>query len=554
MPGTPGAPRRPGGSGKTEFPSGTLAGALAKILLLGPLNAVAVWAAVILAGERLYWLLALLVVGCGLIDYVFLARRAYPWRYLVPGLFFMAVMVVYPLCYTVLVAFTNYGTGHILSKDMAIQHYTSRYVLKEDLPQYSAAIFRDDAGRFAVLLTDSAGQRLVGVKDKVVPLEDAGLEPVDEDGDGVLDRIGDFRAVPTLAVFKYLSDLQKLEFHVGGDGGGNGGNGGGDSDSDSDDNVLKMRTPTSFATYSPEFRYDKDRDALVDVERETVYYARDGSFVADSGEALDTGYKAKVGWRNFRNLVRNPQISGPFFRVFVWTFVWAALSVLTTFSLGLLLAVILNDAKMKFRTFYRVVLILPYAMPAFISALIWRGLLNTEVGLVNSVLKSIIGVGVPWLQDPLWAKVALIIVNLWLGFPYMMLVCLGALQSIPHELYEASTVDGATGWQQFWRITLPLLLVSVAPLLISSFAFNFNNFNVVYLVTKGRPAIPGAQTPAGATDILISYTYRLAFESAAGTDYGLAAAVTMIIFLIVGTLSWINFRFTGALEEVRENA
>lgn len=516
-----------------------MAGAIVKVLLLGPLNAIAVWAAVILAGERQFLLLALLVAGCGLIDYVFLARRAYPWRYLIPGLFFMAVMVVYPLCYTVLVAFTNYGTGHILSKDLAIQHYTSRYVLKEDLPQYAAAIFRNDAGRFAVLLTDSAGKRFVGVKDKVVPLEDAGLElkPVDEDGDGVPDRIGDYMAVPTLAVFQYLTDLQKLEFQSG-----------------AGDNVLKMRTPDTFATYVPEFRYDKDLDALVDVESETVYYARNGSFVADSGETLDTGYKASVGWRNFKSLVRNPQISGPFFRVFVWTFTWAALSVITTFSLGLLLAVILNDAKMKFRTFYRVALILPYAMPAFISALIWRGLLNTEVGLVNSVLKSIIGVGVPWLQDPLWAKVALILVNLWLGFPYMMLVCLGALQSIPHELYEASTVDGASGWQQFWRITLPLLLVSVAPLLISSFAFNFNNFSVVYLVTRGRPAIPGAQTPAGATDILISYTYRLAFESAAGTDYGLASAVTIIIFLIVGTLSWINFRFTGALEEVRENA
>ena len=512
-----------------------MGGAVAKILFLGPLNAIAVWAAIILTGEHLYWLLALLVIGCGLIDYVFLARRAYPWRYLIPGLFFMAVMVVYPLCYTVLVAFTNYGTGHILSKDLTIQYYTNRYVLEEDLPQYSAAVFRDDAGRFAVLLTDGGGNRFVGMKQKVMPFGEAGLEAVDEDGDGAPDRLGDYKAVPTLAVFKYLSDLQKLEFHVG-------------------ENVLKMRTPDRFATHSPEFRYDKDRDALVDVERETVYYARDGSFVADSGKALDTGYKAKVGRRNFRSLVRNPQISGPFLRVFVWTFVWAALSVLTTFALGLLLAVILNDAKMKFRTFYRVVLILPYAMPAFISALIWRGLLNTEVGLVNSVLRAVIGIGVPWLQDPLWAKVALVVVNLWLGFPYMMLVCLGALQSIPHELYEASTVDGATGWQQFRRITLPLLLVSVAPLLISSFAFNFNNFNVVYLVTKGRPAIPGAQTPAGATDILITYTYRLAFESAAGTDYGLAAAVTIIIFLIVGTLSWINFRFTGALEEVRENA
>jgi len=544
----------------------SLAASLAKILVLGPLNALAVWAALILLGEQLYWLLALLVVGCGIIDYIFLSHRAYPWRYLVPGLFFMVVMVVYPICYTVVVAFTNFGTGHLLSKVQAIEHYTSRYTLREDLPEYSAAIFRSSAGKFAILLKEVAGASgmagpgnepggngepsnqpdskssdkpgsgwLLALDGRITPLESAEVEVADEDGDSVPDRISGYEPVSKLAVFKYLADLQKLEFHLGG-------------------YVLKMRSPDRFATYSARFRYDRELDALVDTEHETVYYARDGNFVADSGRALDTGYRTAIGWRNFRSLARNPQISGPFFRVFVWTFTWAALSVLTTFALGLFLAVLLNDDKLKFRKFYRVVLILPYALPAFISALIWRGLFNTEVGFINSILKATIGVGVPWLQDPFWAKAALILVNLWLGFPYMMLVCLGALQSIPHELYEASVVDGASGWQQFWRVTLPLLLVSVTPLLIASFAFNFNNFSVVYLVTKGRPAIPGAQTPAGATDILITYTYRLAFESAAGTDYGLASAVTILIFLIVGTLSWINFRFTGALEEVRENA
>jgi len=160
---------------------------------------------------------------------------------------------------------------------------------------------------------------------------------------------------------------------------------------------------------------------------------------------------------------------------------------------------------------------------------------------------------VPWLQDPVWAKVALVILNLWLGFPYMMIVCLGALQSINQEMYEAALVDGASSWQQFRHITLPLLMVSVAPLLIASFSFNFNNFSVIYLLTRGRPPIVGAQTPAGHTDILISYTYRLAFESGRGVDYGLASAVTLVIFLITGTLTFINFRFTGALEEVRKN-
>ncbi|GAI02968.1 unnamed protein product, partial [marine sediment metagenome] len=132
-------------------------------------------------------------------------------------------------------------------------------------------------------------------------------------------------------------------------------------------------------------------------------------------------------------------------------------------------------------------------------------------------------------------------------------ITLGALQSIPSELGEAASIDGASRWQQFKNITFPLLLVSLAPLLIGSFAFNFNNFNVIYLVTQGRPAIPGAGTPAGSTDILISYTYRLAFEGVRGNQWGLASAVSLIIFIIVVIISAIGFRYTRALEEISKN-
>ena len=197
----------------------------------------------------------------------------------------------------------------------------------------------------------------------------------------------------------------------------------------------------------------------------------------------------------------------------MWTITWALLSVGTTFAVGLFLALLLNDPYLRFRRLYRSLLILPYAVPAFISALIWQGLYHTEFGVINRALQLLFDVRVPWLQDPFYAKVALVILNLWLGFPYMMIVCLGALQSINNEMYEAALVDGATTWQQFRYVTMPLLMVSVAPLLVSSFSFNFNNFSVIYLLTRGRPPIPGAQTPAGHTDILISYTYRLAFES-----------------------------------------
>ena len=144
----------------------------------------------------------------------------------------------------------------------------------------------------------------------------------------------------------------------------------------------------------------------------------------------------------------------------------------------------------------------------------------------------------------------MILVSVWLTAPYFFLVSMGALQSIPGELTEAARVDGGGRWQIFRRVTLPLLLIAVAPLLIASFAFNFNNFGNIYLLTGGGPAADD-QSVAGATDILITYTYKIAFESGKGNDYGLASAVSILIFFIVATISGIAFWKTKALEEVK---
>ena len=204
------------------------------------------------------------------------------------------------------------------------------------------------------------------------------------------------------------------------------------------------------------------------------------------------------------------------------------------------------------RKLIRSLLIIPYTIPSVISVLIWRGLMNERLGIINTTLQDIIGWAPPWTSDPTWVKIAIIIINLWLGYPYMMLICSGALQAIPEDLYEVARVDGANAWQRFWGITLPLLLVSVGPILISSFTFNFNNFNVIYLFNQGGPPIAGAATPAGHSDILISYTYRLAFAGGRGADYAFAAAITIIIFIVLAVLTLINFRFTRVWEEMSE--
>lgn len=275
----------------------------------------------------------------------------------------------------------------------------------------------------------------------------------------------------------------------------------------------------------------------------------------DSGECLSPGYRLNVGTFNFTRLASDERLRGPLVDIFVWTVVFAAGSVLTTFSMGLFMALILNDSVIPARKLIRSLLIIPYCIPGVISILIWQGMLNQNLGIINDFLSWLTNTNVTinWLADPIVSKFAILLVNLWLGYPYMMLISSGALQSIPSEVYEAAAVDGANPQQRFWRITLPLLLVTLGPLLIGSFVFNFNNYLLIAALTNGNPPIPGSPVPAGYTDILISYTYRLAFGNEAGADYGYASAITIVIFFLVAIVTLIQYRYTKTWEQVGEN-
>ena len=199
---------------------------------------------------------------------------------------------------------------------------------------------------------------------------------------------------------------------------------------------------------------------------------------------------------------------------------------------------------MRGQKIYRAILIMPYAIPGFISLLVWSSFYNRDFGLINDVT----GLDINWFGETWHARVAVLITNLWMGFPYMFLVCTGALQAIPSELREAAKIDGASGFKHLTRIIFPLMLVSVAPLMVASFAFNFNNFNAIYLLTEGGPFAPDNPT-AGGTDILISYTMRLAF-GAGGAQIGFASAVSVVLFVITGVIAALQFRATKKLEEM----
>lgn len=254
-----------------------------------------------------------------------------------------------------------------------------------------------------------------------------------------------------------------------------------------------------------------------------------------------------IGFNNFSKILLGAEMK-PLISVLGWTLIWAALSVFLSLALGLVLAIVLHDnfSNLFCKKWIQIFLILPWALPNFITILVWHGLLNTNFGLVNHIL-SITGIPpVSWLEDPLLAKVSVLMVNLWLGFPFMMSVCLGGLESIPKEIYEAAMVDGASPWSRFHFLTLPLLASILLPVIITSFAFQFNQFNVIYLLTEGGPPILGS--PAGSTDILVTYAYKLAFNQ---FRFGLSCAYGVLIFMIVAALSIGNFALTGGLKRER---
>ncbi|HVN60251.1 MAG TPA: ABC transporter permease subunit [Gaiellaceae bacterium] len=505
-------------------------GLVVKIVFLSVVNALAFWAATVLADRSNWPAFGLLVLSTVLIDVIYLVPRQpglIPLKFLVPGTVFLVAFQIAPILYTVNVAFTNYSTGHIISKAAAIT------AIKENSLEpaqsgttYAMAAAHDKNGDLVLILQDqTSGKTYVGTKKGLTPIPRASVTLKA----GAIVGAAGYELVPVKDLAAIGQKLTDFRVPLGND---------------------ASISPQGFDTavpLQPTLRYDPKRGVFVRISDGAVF--RDnglGSFVSSSKEELEPGWATHVGFRNFSRAIHDPLIRKPFLRVLIWTFVFAASTVLLSFALGLFLAITLDKPGLRFQRGYRSIMIIPYAIPGFLSLLVWGGLLNDDFGVVNSLFH----IHVPWLFDPYWAKVSVILVSTWLTVPYFFLVSMGSLQSIPKELIEAAKVDGGGPIQIFRRVTLPLLLVAVAPLLIASFAFNFNNFNNIYLLTGGGPAT-NDQPIAGATDILISYTYKLAFATGKGNDYALASSIAIVIFFIVATISGLSFWRTKSLETLR---
>ena len=510
-------------------PTSSIAAVGVKVLCLGTIagTAAALTPALIAAGSWAFLTIVWAVVAVVLATYA--TRRAVAAKYLVPGTLLLVLFIVTPVLATLRLSTTNYGDGTRTTKEQTVTRIVANSVVQApNSPLFNLSVAGSgQADAFTFFLVDRAtGKAYKGTPD--------GLEPLDPASVTMAGGFVTGAAGYTFLTARQINDAAASlrEFAV-----------------PTANGAIRQRGLREAYEGRTMLRYDEERDTITDTSTGVQYTPQrqgDREYFADaSGTRLaEQSWRAEVGLDNYRRAFTDARILGGFLRIFAWTLVFAAGSVLLTFGVGVALAVMLNDPRVRGQRVYRSILLLPYAIPGFISILVWSGFYNQDFGLINSLT----GLHVNWLGDPWWAKAALLLTNLWLGFPYMFLVATGALQAIPADLKEAASIDGAGGFTAFRKITFPLLLVAVAPILVASFAFNFNNYNVIELLTHGGPFTPD-NPDAGATDILISYTVRLAF-GAGGAHFGFASAVATLLFVITGVLAAAQFRTTRRLEEV----
>jgi maltose/maltodextrin transport system permease protein len=476
------------------------------------------------------WVALAMLIVLALAGFVYLSESAYTFRYLFPGFLGFGLFVIFPIAYMVFLSFTKYSSQNLLDFDRCVGLFRQETVPAGKV-SYKYKLYAQDDGQYILYLEDEKDptKRFASGPFELTP----GVQPKVQQEPVKLSALGQIEEVNGRPLVtgqitreKLLVPMRGRQFAL------------------PDDTLLGMEGLTKFGSRERVWTVNQD-GSLTNKKDGSVIKPdfQQGFFVNDKGEKVGVGFRTFSGVDNYIRIFSDPRIQGPFLRIFLWTVAFSGFSVILTFAVGILLAVVLERKDLEFRKGYRTLLILPYAVPAVLSILIFKGIFNQEFGAVNAFLKAIFGFAPEWETNPWGARAMILIVNVWLGYPYMMLICTGMLQSIPSAIYEASSIDGSNPITDFFELTLPLVISPMIPILISAFAFNFNNFNLIYLLTSGGPKMVGGGI-AGETDLLVNYTFNIAFRDS-GTNYGLASAIATVLFFIVGFLAWINLRMTG---------
>ena len=504
-------------------------GLAVKILFLSVVTALFTWMAY-LALLKQEWIIAgvlgLIIVAA---NYIYLSKKPIAGKFLLPGVILLILFMVVPVIYTTYMSGFIYKSGNIITKQEAIHQILTNTGLQPDENNTTYDMVLGTVGsKYTVLLTDQNTREVYvggdGVATKLAP----GTYHLNSDG--IADSVPGFKPYNDDQLANADQQITETKESLG------------------DHKYIVAQDAVTAALYIQTLTYDSKTNTLHNpITGATYIDGGKGFFVnkENKTEQILPGWRQPTWLSNYSSIFTNDRYRGPFIRVFLWTFSFAFITVIIMFGFGLVLALAL-DKKIRFRNIYRALLILPYAMPSFMSILIWAGMLNRDYGSVNALL----GHHIDWLGQVWLARGAVLLVNLWLGFPYFYLISTGAIQALPSDLEEAAAIDGASGMQIFWRIKLPLVLQILSPMLIASFAFNFNNFNLVYLLTRGGPTnVLGGET-AGGTDLLITYAYKTAFATN-DQNYGLASAISVVVFVIVGGISMWSLRRSKVLEDMR---
>ena len=503
------------------------AGALAFCLLGG-------WVAFRLISDGVFALGFFVTIAVVFIVAVSFNKSLVPWRWLSAGLVMALLFTIFPILYTFYLSFTNMSGGNLTTKTQAINRISAELFTPEDEQPYSWTAYRKGNNYLLLLYrepqpdpegADSPPDKYFIVK------PGSPIEPYNVSGFTKPLTIEDYTEVRGASVMQSLKILGDLEF--------------GEAP-----RFIRILSLQEAAVQLQIYTYDADTDAFTDNRNGEIYSPVRGVFTSASGRKLIPGFIINIGMDNYKRFLGNSGFLRPVFGIFLWNVIFAVFSVSIAFGIGIMIALLFDD--LKYRKIIRTLLIIPYPIPVLVSIMVWRALLNDNMGLITTIISNIFGASPKFFTNVGWTRFALIILNVYLSYPYFYVLSSGALKSIPSELFEAAAIDGASSFTVTRKIIMPMVMRILAPLVLASICFNFNNFTLIWGFNQGMPAMADTAVPMGYTDLLISFIFRLGFSSSSAADYGFVASITVMLFLVVALMVFFQIRNLKTIKDIKE--
>jgi ABC-type sugar transport system permease subunit len=502
---------------------------LLNLLIAGLVIAGLLWLVTKLTIDGLYPMAGVLSAITVFIAMVYLRPKFTPWRWLAVGVTIAVLFTIYPIFYTFNISFSNMSSGHLMTKQQAIVRIEQLQFIPENSVKYGWTAFKADDGSFALWLVAKDGTTWFAKQGSAAEQLAAGQGGVGElDKDGIPTTIEGYQRLSRKESITQLTDLSNLEFGLA-------------------PTTYKIKSLKEANESAQLYRYDPAQDVVIDQQTGELFKPVEGTFTSESGAELIPGWSVTIGTKHYEYFTGTEGFRKPLSKILLWNISFTFFSVFISFAVGLVASIMFEGLPGK--RIIRSLLIIPWPIPVLVSVLIWRNMLHPDMGFIAPMLEAIFGSSPDWFTNTFWTRFGIILVNVWLSYPYFYVITAGALRAIPEEIYSAAIVDGANPWQKFRYITFPLLMKILTPLIVASLTFNFNNFNVIYIFNYGLPAMADTIVPMGTSDILVSFVYRLAFVSSNVADFGLAGAITVLLFLLIAVMVILQIRVGNMFKE-----